>query len=64
MLIHILSSPSVGCNVIIQVTARVAHLLDGHGFPAVRTSSRLGGYRVLQEFWAKWRITGRPEFPK
>ena len=55
MLIHILSSPSVGCNVIIQVTARVAHLLDGHGFPAVRTSSRLDGYRVFT------RILGQVE---
>ena len=57
MLIHILSSPSVRCNVIIQVTAhaRVAHLLDGHEFPAVRTSSRLGGYKVFT------RILGQVE---
>ena len=55
MLFHILLSPSVECNGIIQVTARVAHLLDGHGFSAVRTSSRLGGYRVFT------RILGQVE---
>lgn len=55
MLIHILSSPSVGCNVILQVTARVAHRLDGHGFPAVRTSSRLG---KVQSFYKNFGPSG------